>query len=99
MASNFDHRLHAIRKGLSELSPLQFQVISAEVGWRKPDRRFFAAVTAAAGCEAREILFVGDSLENDYDGARAAGLRSVLFAGQTGAADAVAAIQDLNELL
>jgi FMN phosphatase YigB (HAD superfamily) len=48
---------------------------------------------------AAEVLLVGDDRVNDYEGARAAGLRAVLVdptRGNTGAPDVIG---NLNELL
>jgi putative hydrolase of the HAD superfamily len=83
IASNFDHRLRGVASGLPELRPARHLVISSEVGWRKPAQAFFAAVCAAVGREPAEVLFVGDDLANDYEGARSAGLRAVLFDPRT----------------
>ncbi len=53
-------------------------VSSAVVGEAKPAPAVFEAGLRLAGCDAAEALFVGDSVENDVLGARAAGLRAVL---------------------
>jgi putative hydrolase of the HAD superfamily len=79
MASNFDERLRHVAAGLPELKPLRHLVISAEVGWRKPAPGFFTAVREAACLPSDRILFIGDHPENDFDGARAAGMRALLF--------------------
>lgn len=79
IASNFDGRLHRVAAGLAELRPVSHLVISSEVGWRKPDPAFFAAVTQAACLPPQEVLFVGDDRVNDYEGARAAGLQALLL--------------------
>jgi putative hydrolase of the HAD superfamily len=80
IGSNLDHRLRGIVTGHPKLSPVAGRVvISADVGHRKPAARFFDEVVSAAGCEPGRILFVGDDLENDYDGAAAAGLVPVLL--------------------
>jgi len=79
LASNYDERLRSVLAGKPELRHLEHVVISAEVGWRKPAAGFFAAVCAAAGMAPEQIVLVGDDLGNDYEGARAAGLRAVLF--------------------
>jgi putative hydrolase of the HAD superfamily len=79
IASNFDHRLRGIAAELPELRPVPHLVISSEVGWRKPAPAFFAAVCTAAGRNPAEVLFVGDDFANDYEGARAAGLRALLL--------------------
>jgi putative hydrolase of the HAD superfamily len=54
-------------------------VVSAEVGVQKPDPRIFGAALTALRRTAEESLFVGDSIEVDVAGARAAGLRAVLL--------------------
>jgi len=80
VASNFDARLVALLDGIPVLAPLRGRcVVSSLVGWRKPAAEFFAALAAACGCEPGRILYVGDDLRNDIDGATAAGLRAVLY--------------------
>jgi putative hydrolase of the HAD superfamily len=79
IASNYDSRLRAVAKGLKVLEPVQFLIISSEVGWRKPARQFFAEVSRCLGFPAAAILHIGDDPANDYEGAREAGLRAVLF--------------------
>jgi FMN phosphatase YigB (HAD superfamily) len=46
-------------------------------GVQKPDAAFFAHVVDAAGVPAKEILYVGDRVDNDVVPALAAGLRAV----------------------
>jgi putative hydrolase of the HAD superfamily len=79
LASNYDHRLRGVVAGLPELGKLQHLVISAEVGWRKPAAEFFAAVCRSVALPPEQILYVGDDRRNDYEGASAAGLDTVLF--------------------
>lgn len=80
LASNYDLRLRSVLTGRRELSRLIDRVvISSVVGVRKPGERFFAEVVRMAGCPADRIAFVGDDVENDYFGARAAGMHAVLL--------------------
>jgi putative hydrolase of the HAD superfamily len=79
VASNFDSRLRSVLAGFSENRLLHDVVISSEVGWRKPAAGFFAALCGRLNCDASEILFVGDSRDNDYEGARQASMRAVLL--------------------
>jgi putative hydrolase of the HAD superfamily len=80
LASNYDTRLRSVIAGRPELARLRDHVlISSELGIRKPGRGFFDAVIQASGCPASEILFVGDDVENDYEGAMGAGLHAVLL--------------------
>jgi putative hydrolase of the HAD superfamily len=45
----------------------------------KPDRAFFELALEKARCRAEHVLFVGDSPEHDIQGARGAGMTSVLI--------------------
>ena len=51
---------------------------SAVVGHAKPAPAVFEAALEIAGVAPDEALHVGDSLDNDIEGARAAGIRAVL---------------------
>ena len=99
LASNFDKRLNAIADELPPLSPLKLRVISSEVGWRKPSSHFFESVVRFAGCQAHEVLFIGDRRDTDYDGAIAAGLKSLLLDPQSRNSDEVDRIRSLAELI
>jgi putative hydrolase of the HAD superfamily len=79
MASNFDHRLHGVVRGLAELRPIRRLVISSEVGWKKPARPFFDRLCEGVAAAPGEVLLVGDDLENDFLGAKTAGLQALLF--------------------
>ena len=81
---------------------ISFVVLSYDVGHEKPDRRVFEAAesmlkeTLAEGgsnpesqsIDAYEKLYVGDSLEKDYHGAKAAGWDSLLLRREAGGAQA-----------
>ncbi len=80
VASNFDSRLFSLVGQIPELANIRDRcVVSSVVGWRKPAPRFFEAVVRAADVPAQCILFVGDDLRNDVQGAMAAGLRAILY--------------------
>ncbi|MGF1572986.1 MAG: HAD family hydrolase [Sumerlaeia bacterium] len=53
--------------------------ISAEMGLRKPDFRFYLAVLAMAHCQPSETVMVGDRVDNDIFPARALGMTTVLL--------------------
>ena len=82
VASNFDQRLHRVLDGLSGMDAIQLRVISSEVGWRKPDHRFFEALLAQTGVSSKEILIVGDDVSNDIVPARELGMTSVFVRGR-----------------
>ena len=78
MVSNWDVSLHDVwTLGLAPL--LDGVVTSAEVGARKPDAAIFARALEIAGVRAEQAVHVGDSLEEDVAGARAAGIEPVLI--------------------
>ena len=52
-------------------------VISGEVGVGKPDPHIFARALAALDASPQTAIMVGDNLERDVVGARAAGMRGV----------------------
>ena len=99
VVSNWDVSLHAVLDRL-ELSPyLDGVVTSAEAGARKPATAIFEQALAIAGAGARDAVHVGDSLDEDVAGARAAGIEPVLIRrnGHPGPSG-VRTIASLNEL-
>jgi putative hydrolase of the HAD superfamily len=80
VVSNWDVSLHdrLQETGLAEL--VDGAVASAELGHAKPDGAIFARALELAGVGAAAAVHVGDTLEVDVAGARAAGLRAVLVA-------------------
>jgi putative hydrolase of the HAD superfamily len=99
MASNFDSRLREAVRGIPELSLLKHVVISSEVGWRKPSRMFFDAICRMVDLSGVQILYVGDDRVNDYEGARMAGLKSILFASPDDSSHDNSGIKRLGDLL
>ncbi|MBY8882056.1 HAD family hydrolase, partial [Actinacidiphila acidipaludis] len=56
--------------------PADAVATSGEWGVAKPEEAFFAQVVGAAGCEAHEVLYVGDHPQNDLFPAKSAGLQA-----------------------
>jgi putative hydrolase of the HAD superfamily len=79
VVSNWDCSLKEVLSALGLAATLDAIVVSAEVGARKPAARIFQVALEQLRCEAGEALFVGDSLETDVLGARAAGVRALLL--------------------
>jgi putative hydrolase of the HAD superfamily len=77
VVSNWDCSLPHVLEGIGLLDLVDAVVVSAVVGAAKPDRRIFEMALRAAGCTAGEAMHVGDSVENDLEGAVAAGLHGV----------------------
>jgi putative hydrolase of the HAD superfamily len=77
VVSNWDSSLaHVLdRVGLSDL--IDGVVTSASVGVGKPDPEIFKSALTLAGVAPLEALHVGDSLEEDVAGARAAGIDAI----------------------
>jgi putative hydrolase of the HAD superfamily len=98
MASNYDERLRPVVAGLSELRRVTRLVISSEIGWRKPAVPFFLAIGSTLGIDRARILYVGDDLANDYQGASAAGFQALLLDPRRRAPAGVAGIASLNQL-
>ena len=99
VASNWDVSLHQVleRLGLAQL--LDGVVTSAEAGARKPATAVFERALAIASSSPDAAIHVGDSLEEDVAGARAAGIRPVLLARDGEAAPrGVETISSLAEL-
>jgi len=95
LASNYDARLHSVIAGHGELAPIRDRVVvSATVGFRKPAPEFFREVVRVAGCDVTVILFVGDDIENDYQGAAAAGLQAVLLGPELNSTEANSNIEN-----
>ena len=79
VVSNWDVSLHE-RLAETGLAPLlDGAIASAEAGVAKPDPAIFTRALELAGVRADEALHVGDSLLEDGEGARAAGIRAVLI--------------------
>lgn len=103
VVSNWDTRLKRIGAGLGLDRLVDFLVISAEVGVRKPDPRIFEEALRRAGVRPEEALHVGDLPDEDVEGARRAGVRPVLIEREkriapAGPADGVEVVRSLTEL-
>jgi putative hydrolase of the HAD superfamily len=100
LASNYDRRLRTVVAGLAPLSEIENLIISSEIGWRKPARPFFDAVCKQAGVSVREVMHIGDDFANDYAGAAAAGMQTVLVGdGGPAGTRCVAAVEELLKIL
>ena len=98
IASNFDGRLLEIAAKMPELAPCEQVFVSSQVGFSKPDPRFFAAVAAHLAAPPSQILLVGDDWLADVQGARAAGWQAVFLDRHAGGATTEPAISSLREL-
>ena len=78
--SNFDPRLNDILQSVSLHQHFDFILTSYETGYSKPDERIFKAAIekCSSTISPSEALHIGDDLEKDYEGARAAGWHALL---------------------
>lgn len=73
-------------------------VSSADIHYRKPSPKAFNAVLKSLGVQASNNMhFIGNKFDNDYEGARAAGLTPVLIADER-IADASLCLPDLSSV-
>jgi putative hydrolase of the HAD superfamily len=100
VVSNWDVSLHDVLERTA-LRPLVDAVaISAELGVAKPDPAIFRAALERLGASAEVALHVGDSLEHDVAGARAAGIDAVLVTRNGAQApEGVRTVRSLAELV
>lgn len=75
--SNFDSRLHPVLAALDLSDYFETVTSSTEVGAAKPDPQVFAAALAKHQVTADGVWHIGDSWQDDYQGAEQAGLRGV----------------------
>jgi putative hydrolase of the HAD superfamily len=98
IASNWDCSLPDWLRPTGILALVDGVVTSAEVGAGKPDPRVFERALQVAGAEPGEALHVGDKVDNDLEGAAAAGVRGVLVQREGEPPPGVEAIASLREL-
>lgn len=110
IASNFDHRLHSICDGTPELNCFSRRFISSELGFRKPSEHFYRSILADLNHASSRVMMIGDSLENDVEGALAVGINAALVdrdvsrtgtdgdSAATSTDDRYCVVKSLNEL-
>jgi putative hydrolase of the HAD superfamily len=99
VVSNWDVSLIGVLRRL-ELEPLLDAIVtSAVAGVRKPSPAIFERALGLAGVGAGEAIHVGDTLDEDVAGARAAGIEPILIRrGDGPAVPGVRTISSLAEL-
>jgi putative hydrolase of the HAD superfamily len=79
VVSNWDSQLPQLLHALGLADRFGSIVVSAIEETGKPDREIFLRACARLAVAPEEALHVGDSLVEDFEGARAAGLRALLL--------------------
>lgn len=96
VVSNWDVSLVGVLRGL-RLEPLLDGIVtSAGAGARKPAPAIFERALALAGVAAGDAIHVGDSLDEDVAGARAAGIEPVLI--RRGGGPSVPGVRTISSL-
>ncbi|NER80064.1 MAG: HAD-IA family hydrolase [Leptolyngbya sp. SIO1D8] len=75
--SNFDSRIYTVLDALALADFFTSITISTTVGAAKPDPLIFATALEKHSCHASEAWHVGDSYTDDYEGAKAVGIRGI----------------------
>jgi HAD superfamily hydrolase (TIGR01549 family) len=97
--SNWDHSLPGFCRALGLAEHFDTIVVSAEVGVEKPDRRIFHAACARLDLPVERVLHVGDSVGDDVDGARQAGLPALLLDREHVGADVPGTVRTLADVV
>lgn len=99
--SNWDSRLFHLCEGLGVKHHFEFILASAVFGASKPSPRIFEEALRKAGVRPQEAVHVGDSVEDDIQGALGIGMQAILI--DRGHAPrkhpSAPTIRDLKELL
>lgn len=75
--SNFDSRLYPVLQALGLAEFFTSVTISTQVGAAKPDRKIFTIGLHKHDCAADAAWHIGDSVVEDYHGAKAVGMRGI----------------------
>jgi len=99
IVSNWDSALPSLLEGLGIAAQFSVVAVSAIEQTGKPAPEIFRRACARLGVAPHEALHVGDSLREDYEGARGAGLQALLLDRLGRAGPGVDAIRTLREVL
>jgi putative hydrolase of the HAD superfamily len=77
--SNFDTRLYAVLELLGIRQYFQTITISSNAGSAKPDSRIFLVALEKHNCPPDQAWHIGDSPKEDYEGAKAVGIKPILI--------------------
>jgi len=96
IASNFDGRLKNIVGGQSALAACEAVFVSSEIGYSKPDPRFFRTVQQQLGVGPEQIALVGDDEVCDVQAAIAVGWRAIHLDRKSGKEGAIRCLAELH---
>ncbi len=97
--SNFSPNCQTLLGELGLAHYFDFFIVSGILGIEKPDPRIFHAAVVAAGKTIQEMIYIGDSVHHDIEGARSAGMDALLIdRAQRYVDGALPRLGDLREL-
>ncbi|BAQ60841.1 hypothetical protein GM3708_1247 [Geminocystis sp. NIES-3708] len=74
--SNFDTRIYDVLDNLNLKKYFETITISSLTGVAKPDEKIFLTALAKHNCQAENAWYIGDSVKEDYWGAKFIGMKS-----------------------
>lgn len=77
--SNFSPNCESLLAQLGLAHYFDFFIVSGILGIEKPDPRIFEAAIQASGKDVRQLVYVGDSLFHDIEGAHGIGMDAILI--------------------
>ena len=99
IVSNWDSRLFSICESIGVKKYFDFILASAVVGSAKPDQGIFKEALKKANVAPSETIHVGDSVDNDFFGAKRVGIHAVLISRNGHGGDGVMAVDSLTRLI
>jgi putative hydrolase of the HAD superfamily len=98
IASNFDSRLRQILKGHACLAFCPHVFVSTELGYSKPDERFFSEIERRLGALPQQLVMVGDDDENDVAAPRRRGWQAIALTRNSHSVSGIRALSELARL-
>ena len=78
-SNSFGHLQRSRLEQAGILDYFEDTYISMDIGYDKPDIRFYQSALKRCGLEPQEVLMIGDSMTTDVLGAQAAGMDALFF--------------------
>ena len=94
-SNSFGHLQRSRLEHAGILEYFEDTFISMDIGYDKPDIRFFEEALRRAGLQPSEVVMIGDSMTTDILGAQAAGIDAIFF-DRRGGASLLDTIKDLK---
>lgn len=97
--SNFSPNCQALLSDMGLAHYFEFFIVSGILGIEKPDARIFQAAIERAGEPVSALVYIGDSIFHDVQGARSVGMDAILIDRANRHAERdVVRVRDLREL-